>query len=133
MKADGTVIDCLRAMKKDNTGYHLKHLFIGSEGTLGVVTKVAIHCPVLPKAVTLGFFGKLFYHDNNETVKNLYAMYRNRSVFSYTYTSSSGVKSFEHILQLYKSAKSSLGEILSAFEMADSDSIQSTVRNLKLP
>lgn len=57
MKADGTVIDCLRALKKDNTGYHLKHLFTGSEGTLGVVTKVAIHCPELPKAVTLGFFG----------------------------------------------------------------------------
>lgn len=44
-----------------------------------------------------------------------------------------GVKSFENILQLYKSAKSSLGEILSAFEMADFDSINSTVQNLKLP
>lgn len=30
--ADGTVIDCLSEMKKDNTGYGLKHLFIGSEG-----------------------------------------------------------------------------------------------------
>lgn len=58
MKADGTIIDCLRTLKKDNTGYHLKHLFIGSEGTLGLVTKVAIHCPVLPNAVNLGFFGK---------------------------------------------------------------------------
>lgn len=60
MKADGTVIDCLKTLKKDNTGYHLKHLFIGSEGTLGVVTKVAIHCPAMPKAVTLGYFGKSF-------------------------------------------------------------------------
>lgn len=58
VKADGTVLDCLRTLKKDNTGYHLKHLFIGSEGTLGVVTKVAIHCPALPKAVSLGYFGK---------------------------------------------------------------------------
>ncbi|KAI8428595.1 hypothetical protein MSG28_007334 [Choristoneura fumiferana] len=100
VKADGTVVDCIRTLKKDNTGYHLKHLFIGSEGTLGIVTKVAVHCPVLPKAVTLGFFG---------------------------------VKDFDSVLKLYKSAKASLGEILSAFEMADNDSISSTVQNLKLP
>ncbi len=33
---------------KDNTGYDLKHLFIGGEGTLGVVTKVAMRCQPLP-------------------------------------------------------------------------------------
>lgn len=51
-------MDCLSTLKKDNTGYHLKHLFIGSEGTLGVVTKVAIQCPPKPKAVNLAFLGK---------------------------------------------------------------------------
>jgi len=30
--ADGTVLDCMSSMKKDNTGYGLRHLFIGSEG-----------------------------------------------------------------------------------------------------
>jgi len=45
-------------MRKDNTGYHLKHLFIGSEGTLGVVTKVAILCPNLPKHINVAFIGK---------------------------------------------------------------------------
>lgn len=33
---------------KDNTGYDLKHLFIGAEGTIGVVTKVALRCEPLP-------------------------------------------------------------------------------------
>uniref|UniRef100_A0ABD2XE31 D-2-hydroxyglutarate dehydrogenase, mitochondrial n=1 Tax=Trichogramma kaykai TaxID=54128 RepID=A0ABD2XE31_9HYME len=55
--ASGKVIDCLNTLKKDNTGYHLKHLFVGSEGTLGVVTKVAIQCPSLPKAVNVAFLG----------------------------------------------------------------------------
>lgn len=36
---------------KDNTGYDLKHLFIGGEGTLGVVTKVSLRCPPLPTSV----------------------------------------------------------------------------------
>ena len=36
-------------MKKDNTGYDLKQLFIGSEGTLGLITRLAIACPTRPK------------------------------------------------------------------------------------
>jgi len=51
--ASGEVVDCLSNMKKDNTGYDLKHLFIGSEGTLGLVTKVSIACPTRPKSINL--------------------------------------------------------------------------------
>jgi len=36
--ADGRIWDGLRALRKDNTGYDLKHLFIGAEGTLGLIT-----------------------------------------------------------------------------------------------
>ncbi|KAG1347473.1 D-2-hydroxyglutarate dehydrogenase, mitochondrial [Cocos nucifera] len=43
--ADGTVLDMLGTLRKDNTGYDLKHLFIGSEGSLGIVTKVSILTP----------------------------------------------------------------------------------------
>lgn len=39
---DGRVWDGLRALRKDNTGYDLKQLFIGAEGTLGIVTAVAL-------------------------------------------------------------------------------------------
>lgn len=58
VKADGTILDLMSNFKKDNTGYHLKHLFIGSEGTLGLVTKVAIFCPASSKAVNVAFLGK---------------------------------------------------------------------------
>ena len=45
MLANGTVLDTLTTLRKDNTGYDLKQLFIGAEGTLGIITKVSIHCP----------------------------------------------------------------------------------------
>jgi FAD/FMN-containing dehydrogenase len=46
--ADGTVIDARRKILKNNTGYDLKQLFIGSEGTLGVVTRVVLRLRPLP-------------------------------------------------------------------------------------
>jgi FAD/FMN-containing dehydrogenase len=39
---DGRVLDLLRTLRKDNTGYDLKQLFIGAEGTLGIVTAAAL-------------------------------------------------------------------------------------------
>jgi FAD/FMN-containing dehydrogenase len=40
--ADGRVLDMLRSLRKDNTGYDLKSLFIGAEGTLGVITAATL-------------------------------------------------------------------------------------------
>ncbi|MCB2073527.1 MAG: FAD-binding oxidoreductase [Novosphingobium sp.] len=46
--ADGTVVSSLTKMLKDNAGYHWKHLLIGSEGTLGIVTKAVLRLRPLP-------------------------------------------------------------------------------------
>jgi len=46
---DGTIISSLKKLMKDNSGYDLKQLFIGSEGTLGIVTKVVLRLYRLPK------------------------------------------------------------------------------------
>jgi len=40
--ADGTVLSMLNKMQKNNSGYDLKHLFIGSEGTLGIITRAVL-------------------------------------------------------------------------------------------
>ena len=40
--ADGTVLDMMRPMIKNNTGYDIKHGFVGSEGTLGIITRAIL-------------------------------------------------------------------------------------------
>ncbi|KAK0421791.1 FAD-linked oxidase-like protein [Armillaria borealis] len=47
---DGTILDQLTSLRKDNTGYDLKQLFIGAEGTLGIITCVSIITPPSPQA-----------------------------------------------------------------------------------
>ena len=47
--ADGRVLDGLKSLRKDNTGYDLRHLFIGSEGTLGIITAACLK--LFPKPV----------------------------------------------------------------------------------
>src|SRR6266536_3705325 len=54
---DGTVMDDLLTLRKNNTGYDLKQLFIGAEGTIGIVTGVSIHCPQRSKAINVAFLG----------------------------------------------------------------------------
>ena len=44
---NGSILDNMTTIRKDNTGYDLKHLFIGAEGTLGIITECAILCPPL--------------------------------------------------------------------------------------
>ncbi|MDP9139905.1 MAG: FAD-binding oxidoreductase [Pseudomonadota bacterium] len=46
--ADGTVISSMNRMLKNNAGYDLKQLFIGSEGTLGIVTRVVVRLEEAP-------------------------------------------------------------------------------------
>ncbi len=48
--ADGTVLTSMKKVLKNNTGYDLKQLFIGSEGTLGVVTRTVLRLRPAPKS-----------------------------------------------------------------------------------
>jgi FAD/FMN-containing dehydrogenase len=53
--ADGRVWNGLRGLRKDNTGYDLKQLFIGGEGTLGIVTAMVLKLYAAPRARVTAF------------------------------------------------------------------------------
>ncbi len=62
--ADGTVLSSLNRMTKNNTGYDLRQLFIGSEGTLGIITRAVLRLRPLPLArltalCALGSYGNV--------------------------------------------------------------------------
>ena len=53
--ADGRIMNLLRKLKKDNTGYDLRHLFVGAEGTLGVITAAVLKLFPRPRALETAF------------------------------------------------------------------------------
>ncbi|MCK1737842.1 FAD-binding oxidoreductase [Bradyrhizobium sp. 138] len=55
--ADGRVLNALSKLKKDNTGYNLHNLFIGAEGTLGIITAATLKLFPKPRAVETAFVG----------------------------------------------------------------------------
>ncbi|CAI8588640.1 unnamed protein product [Vicia faba] len=95
--ANGTVLDMLKTLRKDNTGYDLKHLFIGSEGSLGIVTKVSILTPPKLSSVNVALLA---------------------------------CKDYSSCQKLLQEAKRKLGEILSAFEFLDSQSMDLVTSHL---
>jgi FAD/FMN-containing dehydrogenase len=57
------------SLRKDNTGYDLKQLFIGGEGTLGIITKVAVACPSLPMSKNVALLVCGSYSDVLQVLK----------------------------------------------------------------
>ncbi len=55
--ADGTIINGLHKLRKNNTGYDLKQLFIGSEGTLGVITRAVLKLSPKPSSQVVAMCG----------------------------------------------------------------------------
>ena len=77
--ADGRVLNALSKLKKDNTGYDLRNLFIGAEGTLGIITAATLKLFPKPHAVETAYVGlkspaqalRLLEISQNEAASNL--------------------------------------------------------------
>jgi len=55
--ADGRIMNLLSKLKKNNTGYDLRHIFVGAEGTLGIITAAVVKMFPRPRAVETVFIG----------------------------------------------------------------------------
>src|SRR5580704_16169812 len=55
--ADGRIVNLLSKLKKDNTGYDLRNLFIGAEGTLGIITAATLKLFPKPRAIETAYVG----------------------------------------------------------------------------
>jgi len=78
--ADGRILNGLSKLKKDNTGYDLRNLFIGAEGTLGIITAATLKLFPKPRAVETAFVG---LNSPNEALK-LLAISQNEAAGSLT-------------------------------------------------
>lgn len=66
---DGTIVDDLSKLRKNNTGYDLKQLFIGGEGTIGMITAVSVICPQRSKAINVAYLGLESFEKVQEAYK----------------------------------------------------------------
>lgn len=66
---DGTIVDDLCMLRKNNTGYDLKQLFIGGEGTIGMITAVSIQCPQRSSAVNVAYLAVESYEKMQQAFK----------------------------------------------------------------
>src|SRR5947207_6924650 len=86
--ADGRVLNDLNKLKKDNTGYDLRNLFIGAEGTLGIITAAVLRLVPRPRSVETAFVGL----DSPEAALELLGLATERTA--------GGVTSFELMLRM---------------------------------
>ena len=83
---DGEIWRGLRSLRKDNTGYALKHMFIGSEGTLGIITAAVLKLSPAPRARATAFCAL----PSVEAVLDLFARFRDEdagAVYAFEYIS----------------------------------------------
>jgi FAD/FMN-containing dehydrogenase len=67
---DGTILNSLNPVIKNNTGYDIKHLFIGSEGTLGIITKAILKLCPSPEFYSTGFIALENFSNSLQLLNN---------------------------------------------------------------
>lgn len=88
--ADGEILTMLRHLRKDNTGYDLKQLFIGSEGTLGIITAAVIQLHAKPKSTEVALCALTDTHQALKLLR-LFHQYNPAALQAFEYISDAGM------------------------------------------
>jgi FAD/FMN-containing dehydrogenase len=116
---DGTVWNGLRRLRKDNTGYCLRQLFVGSEGTLGIITAAVLKLAPRPREICVAFCAV----PSPEAALALFSRFQSHdpaAVQAFEYMSGPGV---ELVLQLIPEATLPLAQLGTVLERAMADEI----------
>uniref|UniRef100_A0A914PB02 D-2-hydroxyglutarate dehydrogenase, mitochondrial n=1 Tax=Panagrolaimus davidi TaxID=227884 RepID=A0A914PB02_9BILA len=92
----GTIIKMGNGLRKDNTSLHSHHLFIGSEGQLGIISRIQLLVAPRPTSINSAFLG---------------------------------IENFQKVTDILRKAKTELSEILSSFELMDSETLKCLEEN----
>ncbi len=112
---DGQVIEALRRLRKDNTGYALRHLFVGAEGTLGIITAAVLRLFPRPRVTALA----LCATPSAGAALSLFRRFRDRdesAVRAFEYMSGAGV---DLVLRHVEGATLPLGEPAAHYCLVD--------------
>ncbi len=104
---DGQILHGLKRLKKDNTGYDLRHLLIGSEGTLGIITAAALALSPRPAEVATAFLAV----PGPAAALDLLSLFRDRAGESVSAFEIMSREGFEFLLETGMDLRHPLGEI----------------------
>ncbi len=89
--ANGEILNILHHLRKDNTGYDLKQFFIGSEGTLGIITAAVLQLHAKPKSTEVALCA---LNDTHQALKllRLFHQYNPAALQAFEYISGAAMK-----------------------------------------
>ncbi|WP_018609074.1 FAD-binding oxidoreductase [Uliginosibacterium gangwonense] len=117
---DGRIWNGLRGLRKDNTGYDLKHLFVGSEGTLGIITAAVLKLFPQPRSRAVAWVAV----PDAQTALDLLGLVASRAAEHLSAFEIIDASAFELILKHIPQAKSPLSSVspwYALIELADSN------------
>lgn len=104
---DGQILHGLKRLRKDNTGYDLRHLLIGSEGTLGIITAAALALSPRPEHLATAFLAV----PGPKEALDLYSVFRDRAGESVSAFEIMSREGFDFLAETGMPGRHPLGEV----------------------
>ncbi|MFT6497794.1 MAG: FAD/FMN-containing dehydrogenase, partial [Alphaproteobacteria bacterium] len=128
--ADGKILNGLKSLRKDNTGYDLKNLFIGSEGTLGIITAATMKLFPKPKNI-ISTFVSLKDLDSSVNLLNFLRKETMNKITSFELMPKIGIKLVQKHKPNIKIPLKALNDWSALIEFSSNDTLDSAREDLE--